>query len=103
MNNTLEHQLAKLYSSEASREHLLKDGMRLLNAAQVAYIFNFSDYRNAYRLEIERGRRGWLAKHVKRHLEREPAKPTTAAKSSRSRQGGRVSEAAPWWGGPGAA
>lgn len=95
---TLTAQLAHLYATEASRDHLLKDGMRTLNAAEVAYVLGFRQYRTTYREPMPRGRRGWLAKDVKAHLERGRTTPSTAAQATRKRTRGRASVDAPIWG-----
>lgn len=100
---TLEHQLAKLHSSEASRDYLLKDGMRILTAAEVAYLLGFRDYRNAYREGIPKTRRGWLAKDVKRHIEGGRVSPPTRVKLTPNVGNRRVeSTDAPIWGDPAA-
>ena len=101
MTTTLATHLADLYERDASRDHLLRDGMRLLNAAEVSYLLGFRDYRTAYREPIARGRRGWLAKDVKRHIEAGRTVPATAAQSSRGATGRarRASRDAPMWGG----
>lgn len=104
---TMAERLDQLHANEASRDHLLKDGMRQLNAAEVAYLLNYRDYRNAYRHDIPRTRRGWLAKDVKRHIEGERvvvrtklAPNDTSRARVRGKQRGQVpSEDAPIWGG----
>lgn len=97
---TQAERLASLHAEQPSRERMLRDGMRLLTAAEVAYLLGFADYRSAYREDIPKGRRGWLAKDVRRHIERDRTTPSTAVQSAtRRRAPRRASEAAPWWGG----
>lgn len=93
----LQDRLDHLWKTEASRDHLLKDGMRTLDAAEVAYLLTFRDYRSAYREPIRKGAKGWLAKDVKRYLEQGNT-PMTAAQSSRARARTRASNDAPLWG-----
>lgn len=100
---TLEKHLAHLYDTGASRDHLLKDGMRVLNAAEVAYLLNFRDYRNAYREGIPKARRGWLAKDVRKHIENGRVSPQVRTKPAVN-VGRRAvpSKSAPLWGDPAA-
>lgn len=95
---TLTAKLTDLHARQASRDHLLKDGMRLLDAAEVAFLLGFRDYRNAYRESIPRSRLGWLAKDVKRHMEGSRHSSPTRTRLAPNRDRSIRSTDAPLWG-----
>lgn len=100
---TLAEKLANLHYRNASRDHLVKDGQRILDAAEVAFLLGFVDYRNAYREGIARTRRGWLARDVKRHIELDRVSPPARIRMVPNVDRSIPSKDAPLWGGGDAA